>query len=115
MVVLVGLNHATDQGGLADFHRVDEHRLIGRLGGGFQPWLQRIAAQLSVDPGETELERFDAVLQKLFVLRPLRLAKLAGFLQPLIDQGPCYSFAEFRQRVLEALPFWEIPPLLATA
>ncbi len=113
VVVLVGFNHATDQGGLADFHRVDEKRLIGHLKGSFQPWLQRIAARLSVDPGETELVRFDTVLQGLFELRPLRLAKLAGFLQPLIDQAPCYDFGEFRARVFKALPFWEIPPLLA--
>jgi DNA phosphorothioation-dependent restriction protein DptH len=34
VVILVGLNHATDQGGLADFHVVDERRIAQGLGGG---------------------------------------------------------------------------------
>ncbi len=113
VTVLVGFNHATDQGGLEAFHRVDEHRLISLLKGSFQPWLQRIATRLGFSPSETELERFDAVLRQLFALRPLRLAKLADFLQPLIDQGNCYSLTEFRERCFKALPFWDIPPLLA--
>lgn len=113
VVVLVGLNHATDQGGLADFHRVDEGRLIAQLKGSFQPWLQRICSRLGLNPGETELDRFDTVLRHLFDLRPLRLGKLAEFLEPLIEQGHCYSFSEFRERCFKALPFWEIPPFLA--
>jgi DNA phosphorothioation-dependent restriction protein DptH len=113
VVVLVGLNHATDQGGLADFHRVDESRLIAQLKGSFQPWLQRICSRLGLNPGETELDRFDTVLRQLFELRPLRLVKLAEFLEPLIEQGHCYSFLEFRERCFKAMPFWEIPPLLA--
>lgn len=112
VVVLVGLNHATDQGGLADFHRVDEGRLIAQLKGSFQPWLQRICSRLGLNPSETELERFDTVLRHLFELRPLRLGKLAEFLEPLIEQGHCYSFSEFRERFFKALPFWEIPPFL---
>jgi hypothetical protein len=85
VVVLVGLNHATDQGGLADFHRVDESRLIAQLKESFQPWLQRICSRLGLNPGETELDRFDTALQQLFELRPLRLGKLAEFLEPLIQ------------------------------
>lgn len=112
VIVLVGLNHATDQGSLADFHRVDEHRLLSQLNGSFQPWLQKISVRLGVSPSETELQRLDAALRQLFELRPLRLAKLADFLLPLVDQGDCYHLEEFRGRVFKALPYWDIPPLL---
>jgi DNA phosphorothioation-dependent restriction protein DptH len=112
VVVLVGLNHATDQGGLADFHQVDEHRLLRALGGSFQPWLQRICERLSLSPSDLELTRLDAVIQQLFALRPLRLGRLAAFLEPLVAQGSCYSMAELRGRLFAALPFWDLPPLL---
>lgn len=115
VVVLVGLNHATDQGGLADFHRVDERRLIAGLKGSFLPWLERMADALGLGAGGTELSRLDDLLQRLFELRPLRLSRLAAFLQPLIDRGDCYSLGELRGRVLEALPFWGLPPLLPDA
>ena len=37
VVVLVGLNHATDQGGLADFHVVDEARIARDSAAAFGP------------------------------------------------------------------------------
>lgn len=112
VVVLVGLNHATDQGSLAEFHRVDEHRLLRALGGSFQPWLQRICERLSLSPSDLELTRLDAVIKQLFALRPLRLGRLADFLQPLLARGSCYSMAELRERLFAALSFWDLPPLL---
>lgn len=115
VVVLMGLNHATDQGGLADFHQVDEHRLLRALGGSFQPWLQRLCERLTLSPSDTELARFDGVLQQLFALRPLRLARLAAFLEGLAAQGTCYSLSELRERFFAALPFWDLPPLLPDA
>lgn len=115
VVVLVGLNHATDQGGLADFPRVDEGQLIAGLKGSFLPWLERMADALGLGAGGTELTRLDELLQKVFELRPLRLSRLAAFLQPLIDRGDCYSLGELRGRILAALPFWGLPPLLPDA
>ena len=114
VVVLVGLNHATDQGGLSDFHVVDEHRIQETLGGTFLPWLERIGYRLGLNPTETQLNRFDDFLRTLSELRPLQLGRLATFLQPLIDEAPCYDFDDFRQRVLKALPHWGIPPILAS-
>jgi DNA phosphorothioation-dependent restriction protein DptH len=112
VVVLVGLNHATDQGGLADFHRVDESRIWQKMGQGFVPWLQRINERLDLNAGDSEMEEFDAVLQQLFQVRPLRLGKLADFLErQVIARGKCCSFGDFSERFFKQLPAWGIPPL----
>jgi len=112
VVVLVGLNHATDQGGLADFHRVDESRIWQEMGQSFVPWLRRINVRLDLNAGDSELEEFDAVLQQLFQVRPLRLGKLAEFLeQQVIVDGEYYSFGDFTERFFKQLPAWGIPPL----
>jgi len=113
VVVLVGLNHATDQGGLSDFHQVDEARIWREMGEVFVPWLSVINNQLDLNADDTELEQFDAVLQQLFKIRPLRLGKLADFLEnQVISGGDFYSFTDFIESFCEALPFWNIPPLL---
>jgi DNA phosphorothioation-dependent restriction protein DptH len=112
VVVLVGLNHATDQGGLADFHLVDEGRIAQGLRGGFRPWLERIGERLDISPGETQLKQFDELLRTLSQLRPLQLGRLASFLEPMIEEGNCFGLDDFRARVLKALPAWDIPPLL---
>ena len=114
VVVLVGLNHATDQGGLADFHRVDEVRIWREMGESFVPWMKSINEHLALNADSTELEQFDAVLNQLFRVRPLRLGKLADFLErQVIAGGNFYSLADFTGRFFEQLPFWRIPPLLA--
>lgn len=112
VVVLVGLNHATDQGGLADFHRVDEARIWQEMGQDFVRWLQRISERLDLNAGDSEMAEFDAVLQQLFQVRPLRLGKLADFLErQVIAGGECYSFGDFSERFFKQLPAWGIPPL----
>lgn len=115
VVVLVGLNHATDQGGLADFHVVDERRIARRLGPGFLPWVERIVERLGVSASANEIGQFDELLRTLSELRPLQLGRLASFLEPMIKEGNCYGLDDFRARVLKALPAWDIPPLLPDA
>ena len=116
VVVLVGLNHATDQGGLADFHLVDELRIWRDLDESFIPWMKCINSRLDLGASDIELEQFDMVLQELFQLRPLRLGRLADFLErKVIVGGDFYSFADFTGRFFERLPFWGIPPLFADA
>lgn len=113
VVVLVGLNHATDQGGLSDFHQVDEARIWREMGEVFVPWLTDINNRLCLNAVEKELEQFDEVLQQLFKIRPLRLGKLADFLERrVINDGDFYSLADFTKSFFEELPFWNIPPLL---
>jgi len=115
VVVLVGLNHATDQGGLADFHRVDEARIWHDMGESFVPWIKRINKRFDLNAVDGELEQFDMVLQQLFQVRPLRLHKLADFLERrVIADRDFYSLTDFTEHFFERLPFWGIPPLFAS-
>lgn len=116
VVVLVGLNHATDQGGLMDFHRVDEARIWREMGESFIPWMKQINQRLDINAGDTELEQFDMVLQQLFQLQPLRLGKLADFIEhSVVAGGDFFNLADFTERFFERLPFWGVPPLFSVS
>lgn len=109
-IVLVGLNHATDQGGLSDFHRIDESRIWREIDESFVCWIKRINERMGLSANDNEIEQFNTVLQQLFHVRPLRLGKLAEFLEPLISTGGCYQFTDFTERFFKQLFFWGIPP-----
>jgi DNA phosphorothioation-dependent restriction protein DptH len=116
VVVLVGLSHATDQGGLTDFHRVDEARIWRKMDESFIPWIARLNDSLDLQAADVELEQFDKVLQRLFQIRPMRLGKLAHFLEQKVIYGhDFYSFAEFTERFFIELPYWGIPPMIEGA
>lgn len=113
VVVLAGFEHASDQGSLADFHRVDEHRVWQQaMGESFQGWIRRLSDRHGLEVTEPEIERFDDVLYQLFQITSWQLAKLAEYLEIVADGGKdLYSFGDFIQRFYWQLPFWGIPPL----
>jgi len=111
VVVLVGLDHATDQGGLIDFHCVDEARLWQFMERGFESWASRLRDRLALDAAGSE--NLDLVLRELFMVRPLRLGRLADFLECQVIAGqPLASLQDVLEGVCAALPAWGIPPLL---
>lgn len=114
VVVLLGLNHATDQGGLADFHLVDENRLWNELGQGFNPWIDTINQRFSLDATALQIERFDGLLHQLFKVRPRRLVRLAEFFEREVfsHRDNFDSMDEVIECCYKTLPFWDIPPLL---
>lgn len=113
IIVLVGLNHATDQGGLSDFHRLDEARVWSRMGRTFMPWLTQLCTHLDIDASEAALEPFDEVLRELFSLRPLQLSKFSRFIQNELVRGEnLYSLGELVERFYAELPSWGIPPII---
>jgi len=113
VVVLAGFEHASDQGSLADFHRVDESRVWQQaMGESFQGWIQRLSDRHGLEVTEPEIERFDDALHQLCQITPRQLAKLAEYLEIVADGGKdLYSFGDFIQRFYWHLPFWGIPPL----
>lgn len=112
VVVLAGFEHASDQGGLADFHRVDEHRVWQAMRESFQSWIQRLSDRHGLEVSEPEKERFDDALYQLFQITSRQLAKLAEYLEIVADGGKdLYKFEDFVQRFYWHLPFWGIPPL----
>jgi DNA phosphorothioation-dependent restriction protein DptH len=114
VVVLLGFNHASDQGGLANFHLVDENRLWNELGQGFTPWIEHINQCYSLDATSLQIERFDALLHQLFKVRPRRLVRLAEFFEREVfgQKDHFDSMDEVIACCYKTLPFWDIPPLL---
>lgn len=113
IIVLVGLNHATDQGGLSDFHRLDEARIWGSMGRTFMPWLTLLCKHLDINTSEAALEPFNAVFLELFSLRPLQLSKFSRFIQTELVKGEnIYSLEELVERFYTELPSWGIPPII---
>ncbi|GLP97001.1 type IV secretion system DNA-binding domain-containing protein [Paraferrimonas sedimenticola] len=113
IVVLVGLNHATDQGGLSDFHQVDERRLWLDMERKFTPWLSDLFTQLDINASEQQISNFNEVLVQLFELRPLQLAKLAQFIETSLTKGnEFYSFNDVAETFFRELPYWGLPPFL---
>ena len=112
LIVLVGLNHATDQGGLSDFHKVDDQNLWQEMGKTFMPWLDKINFKLDMNAGESELSKLDEVLFQLHDIKRMPLNRVAHFLHKLVhDMGSACSFSEFNDQLLSSLPFWGLPPL----
>lgn len=114
VIVLLGFNHASDQGGLADFHMIDENRVWSELRQSFIPWLRRINEELTLDATEQEIEYFDGVLHQLFKVRPRILTKLAEFFERKVfrQKHDFDSFKDVIDQFYKFLPFWDIPPLL---
>ncbi len=114
VIVLVGLNHASDQGSLADFHLVNEARVWKMMEQSFEPWVQRICHRLGLDPTPSEFDRFESVLNELFKVRPLRLIKLSEFFETeIISSSTNFSnLTEVIDCFYQHLPYWDMPPLL---
>jgi DNA phosphorothioation-dependent restriction protein DptH len=114
VVVLVGLSHATDQGGLADFHKVDEERIWQEeMGRSFEQWIAQINITKDLRGEPKDLEPFDDVLLKLFQIRPLQLGKLAAFLDKKVIANKNFAnFGDFTTEFFGNLPTWQIPPFL---
>lgn len=114
IVVLIGLGHTSDQGGLADFHLIDESRIWNKMGQSYQPWLIKLAKRVGLaDHNEPDITRFDNALQELFSIKPRRLLRLAEFFESelLPAKGNVDSLNEVLARFYQHLPFWGIPPL----
>lgn len=114
IVVLIGLNHTSDQGGLADFHLIDESRIWNQMEQSYQPWLIKLNKRVGLtDHIEADITRFDNALQELFSIKPRRLLRLAEFFE--MEIIPANKYVDNLNEVLvsfyERLPFWGIPPL----
>lgn len=114
IVVLIGLNHTSDQGGLADFHLIDESRIWSQMEKSYQPWLIKLTQRVGLaDHIEADITRFDNALQELFSIKPRRLLRLAEFFETEIIPANKYvdNLNEVLMSFYERLPFWGIPPL----
>jgi len=113
VVVLVGWEHATDQGGLADFHLVDNERIWRSMDRSYLPWLEKINERLDYQAGPVELGKFETFLHDLAKSRPIPLDLLASFFEhEVLDGYDPVRMADVAEVFFEKLPYWGIPPIL---
>lgn len=113
VVVLVGFNHATDKGGLSDFHRVDEDRIWSYLGKKFDKWIDHLNDSMYLQLNNEERDLLNGYLLELYHLRPLSLSSISDFISYIqATSGSFNSFTDFEEAFFRNLPFWKIPPLI---
>lgn len=117
LVLLVGIDHATDRGGLADFHILTEEAIYrDLLNGRYETWVRQVLAEagLSVTSAKV-LSDFEELLQEIFSLRPRSLVALSQFfsdiLVPKAIANGCDDPSEVLALAYENLHFWGLPPL----
>ena len=117
VVVLIGIGHTADKGGLTDFHQVTEERIWQTcMEESYQFWLERLGDTLDLNASENQLKRFEEALIELFIAKPRRLLPLAKFfaqqLIPACKYQGAGDFDQVLQVFYQLLPFWHIPPLV---
>jgi len=119
LVVLVGIDHATDRGGLADFYTLTDDAIFRDcMGASYQGWVGHTLHQAGLaDATGAGVREFDQFLQGLFQLRPRNLVALSEFLSNVLRRqaASCDSASDFLGLAFEHLPFWGIPPLFSPA
>ena len=119
LVLLAGVDHATDRGGLADFHILtDEAIFRDCMGGSFRGWIEEALRQAGLsDANGGAVREFEAFLHKLFQLRPRNLVSLSRFLtdELMPAANACTSAADFLGLAFEHLPYWDVPSILSPA
>src|SRR5680860_51650 len=117
LVLLVGVDHATDRGGLADFETLTEEAIFREcMEGGYETWIDDLFVYLGLADTDGSGKRdFDIFFKRLFQLRPRNLLALSEFLESTIE--PKAKSADTTGDVLalafENLPYWGIPPIFS--
>lgn len=119
LVLLAGIDHATDLGGLADFNVVNETVLFReRLNSDYTAWAQRFLDEANLpDIDGGVVQGFNAFFEKLFKIRPRNLFQLSEFLEKnLLPKAiNCDNSSETLALAYEHLPVWGIPPIFSPA
>jgi DNA phosphorothioation-dependent restriction protein DptH len=119
LVILIGIDHATDRGGLADFYTLTDAAIFrDRMGGSYEDWIKDILVQANLaDTTGAASRDFDEFLRKLFQIRPRNLVALSEFLSEVLlpKAKNCDNASELLGLAFEQLPFWGVPPLFSPA
>ncbi|HMN13423.1 MAG TPA: DUF87 domain-containing protein [Bellilinea sp.] len=115
IVIIIGLDHATDKGGLSDFHVVRESTLWNQeLGGKYRPWIERLVEATSFPTTDGLMNALEKYFSILFQHRHRSLVDLSTFLETELfpSAGSMNTSSDLVAHAYEKLPYWRIPPLL---
>lgn len=115
IVIIIGLDHATDKGGLSDFHVVRESTIWKQeLGGKYRPWIERLFDATPFPATDALVTSLEKYFHALFQYRHRSLVNLSTFFEEELfgSAGSMNTSSELVAHAYEKLPFWRIPPLL---
>jgi len=117
VVVLIGLDHTSDQGGLADFHLINESKIWEALGSTYETWIEKLIDQIGLcESSESDRNAFNLAIATLFSTKPRNLLRLAEFFERIKSQikSDVENLAEILIIFYQELPFWGLPPIIFT-
>lgn len=111
IVMLVGIEQATDQGSLEDFFRVDAETIWAEnMKRSFKPWLKSLLKEKQIDPERDPLEQMDKLLQVLHQYYGGDLLSISDFLES-VDLNSAQVSQDVLNLLYENLGFWRLPML----
>lgn len=112
LILLVGLDHTTDKGGLSDFFICDDEKIWLSLDKQYQTWLTAAFEDLDVYISDTQLQQFNSTIQHINQLIPLTLNQRSQLLiQCFSSIGNNSEFKDIFSHFFKVLPNIGIPYL----
>jgi DNA phosphorothioation-dependent restriction protein DptH len=115
IVMIIGLDHATDKGGLSDFHVVRENTIWNQqLKCSYGAWIEQLISWSGLPAGATVVNSLEKFFTTLFQHRHRSLVDLSDFLEKKLypSTSSINTAGDLVALAYEKLPFWRIPPLL---
>ena len=117
LVLLIGVDHATDRGGLADFDTLTEDVIFREcMAGNYESWVNDLFGYLNLaDTDGSGTRDFDSFFSRLFKLHPRNLLALSEFLEATLEPRAksCDTPSDVLALAFENLPYWSLPPIFS--
>ncbi|WP_180177282.1 ATP-binding protein [Acinetobacter sp. YH12039] len=112
LILLVGLDHTTDKGGLSDFFICDDEKIWLSLDKKYQTWLTTAFESIDIYVSESQLQQFNATFERVNQLIPLTLNQRSQLLmQCFTDVKDPTEFNDIFSYFFKVLPKIGIPYL----
>ncbi len=109
IIILIGVDQATDRGSLEDFFRIDSLALWHeQLKQGFLPWLKSLLTANQIEYESQYVNQMDDLLKKLYQHRAGDLLRISAFLESL-NLSVLHDSRDVLEAMYSSLPFWELP------
>lgn len=111
IVILIGVDQATDQGSLADFYQVNVSVLWKRaLKRSFRSWIEQILNQKKIEAEKEHTDQINELLKLLYNQSTGDLLRIAEFLEDTDFKG-AQDGIDALDILYNALSFWDLPLL----
>jgi len=107
VVMLMGVEQATDGASLSDFFLIDTKAVWSYIGSTFSPWLSERLSENQIDP-DSHIKKMDELLKVLYRYGAGDLLKISDFLDH-VDFSSAMDGQDALRLLYEHLPYWYLP------